>query len=114
MDSIAPSDKLLNVHSPERLRRTVTEDELEDAMKQAFEEVTGKSRVKMKEETHRPESWEPQNWDDAQIVSPQLWEQAMEERHNPERSPRYQHHWEQFREYMGKPDEPSWIIIPED
>jgi hypothetical protein len=78
------------------------EKELEEQMVKAFHKVTGIENVKLKEETHNPLAWEPHSLEDAEVVSPSVWEQMIEYRTNPPRTDRYKNHYQQFQEWLAR------------
>lgn len=90
------------------------EDDLRKKMVSAFAQVTGIDGVKLKEVTHRPDIWEPLDLDDAKGFDHVTWEMVMKARHDPQRSKRYQHHWQEFIEHFDKPETPPWGPVNEE
>jgi hypothetical protein len=75
------------------------ESELKGQMQKAFEEVMGTPGTKMKDESPRPEAWEPLDYEDAIGFDMKAWEESVRYRFDPPRTDRYLHQMAQFRRY---------------
>ncbi len=86
------------------------ETKLVNVMQTAFESVTGISGILLTEETDDPLRFRVVDISDPQ--RPERDRQHREEinaRFNPERTERYNHLWNEFRERFNKPHSPIWI-----
>ena len=100
---------ILTIHDSYIVPRGM-EQELEERMAKAFEEVCGIRNVKLKKEYHEPMDYEPLDEGDAFGFDFAVLEQAVEYREDPPRSERYQHQLGLFRQWLDlkRPDGGHW------